>query len=125
MSNPLRGEATLKAGDVERTIVFDVNAFCELEAATGLGVNELVETMQGSPSFTLLRQIFTAGLQAKHPGTTARDAGQIMSDAGLDQMTEALNKAMSAALPEVKDDASRPPNRQARRARTAGTGSGS
>lgn len=118
MGNPLRGEATFKAGDAEKTLVFDVNVFCELEAETGFGVNDLVEQMQGSPSFTLLRSIFCAGLQTKHPGTTKSDAGRIMSDAGMDEITAALEKALAAAMPEATDEQEgRPPNRKERRAK--------
>lgn len=124
MGNPLRGEAAFKAGDVEKTLVLDVNVFCEIEAATGLGFDELIATMQGSPSFTLLRQVFAAGLQEKHPGTTVQDAGRIMSAAGVEEMTGAIQRALACVIPEVKEDASRPPNRKARRA-GAGTGSGS
>jgi hypothetical protein len=112
--NPLRGEASFKAGDAEKTLVFDINVFCELEEETGLGVNELIEQMQGSPSFSLLRSIFCAGLQPKHPGTTKKEAGDIMSDAGLDEMTAALRKAIQAAMPEAKEGGANPPRRKAK-----------
>jgi hypothetical protein len=109
MANPLRGEAVFQAGGTERTLVFDVNTFCELEADTGLGLNELIEQVQGNPSFTLLRSIFAAGLQAKQPGTTKVQAGEIMSDAGIEQMTDALRRALQAAMPEAKEGSGNPP----------------
>ena len=109
MANPLRGEATFRAGAAEYTLLFDVNAFCELEADSGLGVNEIVEQAQGAPSFRMLRDIFCAGLQAKHPGTSKIDAGNIMSDAGVEEMTGALRRALQAALPEAREGDENPP----------------
>jgi hypothetical protein len=121
MGNPLRGEAAFTAGATPYTLVFDVNVFCELEADTGLALNELVATIQGSPSFTLLRAVFCAGLQAKHPATTKAQAGTIMSDAGIEEMTGALRRALAMAMPkEVKGDAARPP--RSPRKKQAGTG---
>lgn len=111
MPNPLRGEAVLKAGDKEFTLLYDVNTFCSLEDETGLGVNDLVKQIQGSPSFTLLRAIFAAGLQAKHPGTSATDAGVIMSDAGIEEMTKALHTAFQRAMPAAKKGGERPPQK--------------
>ena len=122
MSNSLRGEAPLVAGGETFTLVYDVNAFVEIEANTGLGFGALIATIQGDPSFTLLRQIICAGLQEKHPGTTLKDAGRIMSAAGLTELTRGLRDAMKAALPEVRDDSGNPPNRRTRRAKAAGTG---
>lgn len=114
MANPLRGEATFKAGEVERTIVLDVNAFVEIEEDTGLGVNDLIMEMQGSPSFKLLRSIFCAGLQEKHPGTTAKEAGNIMSAAGIEEMTRALRTAIQAAMPEATEEDANPPKQKAK-----------
>lgn len=120
MANPLRGEASFKAGDAEMTLVFSINAFCELEADTGLGVNEVIEQVQGNPSFTLLRSIFCAGLQAKHPGTTKLEAGEIMSDAGIEEMTDALRRALQAAMPEAKEGSANPPKPAAKKRVGAG-----
>ncbi|WP_333702898.1 hypothetical protein [Sphingobium yanoikuyae] len=104
MHNPLRGEASFKAGVSTFTLVFDVNAFCELEDETGFGVAELIEQIQDKPSFRLLRSIFCAGLQTHHPKTSLAEAGEIMSDAGLEGIKNALRAALQAAMPS-KDDA--------------------
>lgn len=118
--NPLRGEAVFKAGDFERTLVINVNTFVELEEATGFGVDELIARIQTSPSFTLLRQIFCAALQTKHAGTTLRETGDLMSDAGLVEITAALQTAIQRAMPpaksdaEVKDGSANPPKPRAK-----------
>lgn len=108
MGNQLRGEAAFDAGGTQKTLVFDVNVFCDIEADTGMGVNELVQAIQGAPSFSLLRSVFCAGLQVKHPGTTKAEAGSIMSDAGIDEMTDALRRALQAAMPEAKGETGNP-----------------
>lgn len=120
MNNPLRGEAAFRAGDRDLTLVFDVNTFCELEADTGLTTDEVIERVQGRPSFSLLRSIFCAGLQEKHPGTSKAEAGQIMSDAGVAEITRSLHDALRAAMPEAKEGSENPP--KAARKGKAGTG---
>lgn len=99
MANPLRGESSFKAGEADFTLVFDINTFCALEDETGLGVSDLIDKVQAKPSFKLLRSIFCAGLQARHPRTTISEAGEIMSDAGLETLQKALSTALQAAMP--------------------------
>lgn len=118
MGNPLRGEASFQAGSETKTLVFNVNVFCELEADTGLAINQIVEDIQGKPSFTVLRDIFRAGLQVKHPGTTKEEAGDIISDAGMEAATEALRDAIQAAMPAPKEAGPVNPPKRSR----AGTG---
>lgn len=109
MPNPLRGEAELKAGDKTFKIVLDVNAFCELEGSTGLDIEGIVQAVQTKPSITLLRDVFHAGLQRHYPGTTKIDAGEIMSDAGPEGMTDALIVVLQQALPPEKAGSENPP----------------
>lgn len=124
MANPLRGEASFKAGAATFTLVFDVNAFCELEDETGFGVTELIERIQDKPSFKLLRSIFCAGLQTHHPRTSTAEAGEIMSDAGMDGVKDALSRALQAAMPSKSDtdDADKSAGGKAKPRRKAGTG---
>lgn len=109
MSNPLRGEAEFKAGSEIRTLVFNVNVFCELEDDTGLAINELIEQVQGKPSFSLLRSIFHAGLRTKHPSLTKEEAGDVISDAGMEEATKALQQAIQRAMPAPKVGPKNPP----------------
>ncbi|KMS54721.1 hypothetical protein [Sphingobium cupriresistens] len=125
MPNPLRGQASFKAGASEFTLVFDINTFCELEDETGLGVADLVEQIQDKPSFKLLRSIFCAGLQAHHPQTSIVEAGEIMSDAGLDVMKDALARALKAAMPAPSDDTASAEGKVKPARKRGGTGSNS
>lgn len=102
MSNPLRGEASFRAGASTFTLVYDVNAFCELEEETSYSISELVAQVRGNPSFTLLRSIVCAGLQAKHPSTSKAEAGEIMADAGIQPVMDAMKKAFETAMPPAK-----------------------
>jgi uncharacterized membrane protein len=120
--NPLRGEASFKAGASTFTLVFDVNAFCELEDETGFGVAELIEQIQDKPSFRLLRSIFCAGLQTHHPKTSLAEAGEIMSDAGLEGIKNALRAALQAAMPSKEDAAEDESAGGKARRKKAGTG---
>jgi hypothetical protein len=117
MGNPLRGEATFRAGDREFTLVANVNSFCELEEETGLDLNTLLAELQDRPRLTMLRSVFCAFLQEKHPGTTKREAGDILSDAGDEVASEALGRAIVQAMPPVKrGGAANPPEGSAKRA---------
>lgn len=107
--NPLRGEATLKAGDVEKKLAINVNVFCELEADTGLDVDGVLGGVMNNPSFTLLRKIFCAALQTHQPGTTLAETGDLMSDAGLEAITAVLQSLFKAIMPEAKDGGANPP----------------
>lgn len=122
MPNPLRGEASFKAGASDFTLVFDINVFCTLEDETGLGVSELIDQVQSKPSFKLLRSIFCAGLQSHHPRTTIAEAGEIMSDAGLETMQDALSRALQAAMPAPDKPTSASAEGKARKPKV-GTGS--
>lgn len=110
MANALRGEAALG----EFTLVFDVNAFCDIEDATGFGISRLNVELNSDPSFSLIRTIIRAGLQAKHPGIDLLETGRIISDCGIEETGEAMMKALSQAMPEVADDTANPPKKMAK-----------
>jgi hypothetical protein len=118
VANPLRGEATFKAGDREYTLVFDINAFCEIEADTGHDLPGLIDSFRSSPTLTLVRAMVCAGLQDKHPGITKTETGRIMSE-DIEAVNAALEMAFQAAMPEAKEGSQNPPNRRQRRAAKA------
>lgn len=125
MANPLRGEAVCKAGDATYTLRFDANVFCELEDATGMGFTALFGALQSEPSFILLRQVFCAGLQHHHPGTTLKQAGDIMSDAGMPEINSVLTRVFKAILPPPDDGAGAGGSVGGKGRKKAGTGSNS
>lgn len=112
--NPLRGEAAFRVGAETWKLLIDVNAFCEIEADTGLGVNALIQEIQKNPSFTTVRAVICGMLQANHPGTTKKQAGDLISNAGFEVAMAAMVKAIKQAMPEAKpgEKAADPPKDQ-------------
>jgi len=99
MANPLRGEAEIVVDGASLKLVIDVNALVEVEDATGMDVTSLSKALSAKPGFKLIRTLFWAALQARHPGKTERDAGDIMSSMGVEAITETLTKLFQSAFP--------------------------
>jgi hypothetical protein len=102
MANINRGEVDLKAGDKIWTLVFSVNALCELEELAGKSAlafaNELSD--EENVSIKKLRLLFWIGLRDRHPDVDEKAAGSIMSGAGLNEAMQAATKALRAAFPQ-------------------------
>lgn len=111
-ANAVKGEA--KLGDF--VLVFNFNAICALESATGRDAADVFAALQPGPggeppsvSFTLFRTLVWAGLQERHPDLSEAAAGNIIQEAGGPQATaDALTSALSAMAPEAKAAASPP-----------------
>lgn len=105
MPNATRGEHAVTCLDGQvYTLVFDVNALCDVEDRLGVGVGDLDAAMQ-KPTARLLRTLFHAGLAARHPDVSERDAGALLS---IKAMGEAVTAAIVKSMPEASGDA-RPP----------------
>lgn len=105
MANIARGEHAVTCRDGEvYTLVFDVNALCDVEDRLGVGVADLDEAMQ-KPTARLVRTLFHAGLAARHPAVTEREAGALL---GIKEMGAAVTAAIIKSMPEASGDA-RPP----------------
>lgn len=108
MPNPLRGEAAL--GDY--TLVFDFNAMCLLEDATGQKTPQLLAQMQMEIGFRELRAFVWAGLQRKHEGLSIAEAGEIIGSfgvKGVEVALSAVNAGITAAFVQPKAKAANPP----------------
>lgn len=95
MANPHRGEVELKAGEKTYTLVFTINAVCELESHLNKSVTEIVGSMD---RITVVRAVLWAGLQHHHK-LTLEEAGDIMHAAGAAATSAAINQAMTLAFP--------------------------
>lgn len=98
MANPHRGEVAL--GD--HTLVFSINAICDLEEALGRGISEIGVEMETGLSMRTLRAVIWAGLQERHPGTTEKQAGDVISKVGVPAAGEAVSAAFAAAFPQAE-----------------------
>ena len=95
--------------------MFDANAFCEIEEVTGMGLQAMVNSLQDKSNLgmKLIRAIIYGGISHSLEDVSQekglRIAGDVISDAGMEQCTEAINSAMSGALPGSRKAA---PNRK-------------
>jgi hypothetical protein len=111
MANKFRGEADLdftrmvdgEEKSAKFKLVFDANAFCEIEDLTGMNMGEMVDAMQSPDklSFKTIRAVVLGGLKRNHPELELNDAGDIISDAGLSETVNALIGAFTSAMAEM------------------------
>ena len=95
---PENGRAQFDALGKNWALQFDVNAFCRIEAELGIEtVHEFQEVLQKKLSFTKLRTLFCCGLQ---PAATEEEAGNIMTDIGIERATDLLTGCLEAAFPD-------------------------
>lgn len=69
----------------ELALLFDINALCDLEEATGKNFQAIVNEMRAGPaefSMKTMRAITWAGLQAHHPEIDLAGAGRIITECG-------------------------------------------
>jgi hypothetical protein len=117
MANPLLGEAELVAGEATYRLVLDINAICELEDLTNVGIAEFAVSFASGTSIRPVRAIVWAALQKHHPCSLAQ-AGEIVSEAGLEATAEIGAKLLSRVFPPAATG----PKANPRTARKAGTG---
>ena len=93
MANPNRGEVELKAGDDTYTLVFTINALCDIEEAHP-GLNILGDISKLSN----IRYLLLAGLCARHPDIKKADAGNILQEAGFEATQSAVVVALERGI---------------------------
>lgn len=111
MANKFRGESDLTfdrevegvTREAKFRLVFDANAFCEIEDNIGLSLGELHDAMSDPKKLSMktVRAIFHGGLSRHHPDLTLADAGDIMSDAGMPEIMDAMKRAFGGAMKKV------------------------
>ncbi|MEV4934607.1 hypothetical protein [Sphingobium sp. LSP13-1-1.1] len=124
--NPLRGEAQIKVADATLKLVFDVNAFCYAQPVLNMKPLEILSAhLADDGDMLLTRTLLWAALQKHHP-CHELEAGEILADAGVPTVRNALTAMFVAAfgLKKESDDGEgkkgeNPPTT------TPGTGSGS
>lgn len=137
MANANKGEVEFSAGGQVYKLRFSANAMCELEDASGRGVNAIGRELaswapptdgKGKPKpeteaeeaarvdrvrMTLVRQVFWACLREHHPAITLNEAGDLMAEVGgLTEALALLNQTFERAQPpETKGETkgARPP----------------
>lgn len=100
MAASVRGVVQLAGRD----LVFDINALCEIEARfDGQSVTAIFQSLETEPRISTLRSLVAIGL-----GVGDAEAGQVMQQAGIPAVGDALAAAFKAAFPEAKDEPADP-----------------
>lgn len=120
MANKAKGEVELKVGEAYYTLVYDLNALCEIEEALSRGpyVVTFQQAMARAESgqLTAIRAVLWGGMRRKHPAMTIEKIGTLLGDLG-DQAKDVIERAFRAAMPDQKEADGNPPE-----ARSDGTG---
>lgn len=113
MANKFKGQAelsyTVEDDDGNETnqvrkLQLDANAFCEIEEATGHNLGQMLEGLQDPAKMSMrtVRGIVYGALQRNHPSpdlaTGLRDAGDVISNAGLETVMQAIRDAATGAM---------------------------
>ena len=117
MANRERGEVTLRAGGTSYVMRFGINEMCDLEDEFGRSINEIVAMLGRTEDFRIshMRALVAAGLRGALPDMDAAQAGEIMNEAGMTVVSEAVQDAFNLAFPADEKDkdtgerAARPP----------------
>jgi hypothetical protein len=105
MANPQRGQVSLVAGDTTYMLSFSVNALCELEEAMDMPVAKIADSLNdaGNVRMSTIRVVVWAALRDHHDAVTVKDAGRIVTEAGIPVAMEAVGKAFALAFPEAQE----------------------
>lgn len=122
MINPLKGETSVKAGDVSYVLRYTANSLCELENALNMNLAEIGAMFSRPQSMRIstMRTLFWAGLIDAQPAMTEKVAGDIMTSMGIPNTLIEVMKAFTAAFPVSEATSEENPPKARRR----GTGKG-
>jgi hypothetical protein len=99
--NVAEKEATFNFSDKTYTMIFSINALCELENDYDDVFAEFAGLLSGSGKKrnTVLRKVFRAGLSDHHPEMTERQAGLLMTAMGFHAALTKVADAFTLAFP--------------------------
>lgn len=93
MANKKRGFVSVNL-DKPRKLKYSFNAFCELEDA-GM---DLMHLQDGKVKFKDIRLLLWAGLLHELPDITPEEAGELIDQGNLQEISEAVAEAIQLAL---------------------------
>lgn len=96
MANAAKGEHAVEIDGRVWVLVYDANAFCEIEDALGVPIAQL-DARLADGRVKDLRAVLWAGLLARQPDITLREAGALLAPKA---MGEAIMAAIRKAMPE-------------------------
>lgn len=84
--------------DKDRFLIFDLNAFCEIEDKYGSLDKGMTMLLNGS--IKAVRFFLFAAMKHEDETLTEKEVGQLVTLKNIDYVRECLNKAMEDSLPE-------------------------
>ncbi len=104
MANRLKGEVALEVEGATWTLVFDVNAMCEVEYLLDQSTAEILTRLAANPPLHVVRALLWGALRRRHPNTDLNKAGEIIEAIGGPGVAlEKIGEALIAAFPEAKE----------------------
>jgi hypothetical protein len=99
----------VELGGQPMKVVYDLNAFADLEETYGT-VNDAMEALS-SGSIKTIRTLLWVGLRSFNPDITEREVGALIGMSGIEAVSEAITLAIEDAMPIEKPlDAVQPGN---------------
>ena len=102
-ANKERGELAIVVGDQTYVLKLTSNAMCEMEAASGRSVVQLMTTLQGGAggNLTDTRWWLWGMLRAHHPQLTILDVGDLMDQLGIAAVNAKLHQVFGLNTEEA------------------------
>lgn len=87
--------------DKERHLVFDLNAFCELEDKFGT-INKAFDALQEEGSMKPIRYLLYVGLLHEDETLTEKMVGSLITLQNIGEIMQKVTEAIADAMPEVE-----------------------
>lgn len=113
MANRERGEVEFQALGKSWTMKLGVNAMCEIEDATGKTISEVAVLLKDPKTATvkLMRAVMWGGMREHNDDIPVNEVGSIIDAIGMAEAGRLIGEAFTAASPDAKGGASRPPRK--------------
>ncbi|RZJ01815.1 MAG: hypothetical protein EON90_02060 [Brevundimonas sp.] len=120
MANKAKGEAGVEIGGKTYTLVFNVNALCEVEYILDKSTDRILEALTHSPPLNVVRALLWGGLRQHHPDLDLIAAGDLIEQMGGGGVAlQKIGEALQSAFPDAPEGAE---TANPRKGAAAGTG---
>ncbi len=89
-------------GDQTYELKFNMNTFCELEEVYD-DINQAFEDLQ-KMKVKAMRALIYAAVKTQNDTITLQEVGELLGISELEDISKALNEALSDAMPEASED---------------------
>lgn len=108
-ANPQKGEASIKVGERDYVLAFNINAMCEVEYVLNLSTDQILRALSSSPPLHVVRALLWGGLRQSHSAVDLIGAGDLIEEMGGPGLAlDGIGKALISAFPDAKDEPQNP-----------------